>query len=125
MDLTPEQIQQMITMLQSMLPNSSTKIEEQEEEDTEFVSTIKTKKVSSGKKSNFKNKFNDMPEKNMHKEDVLIDQKLNVSGPTPRRKNNSLTEAQCRVCGKKEVISAGLIMDKSRFKCNNCSSGAG
>lgn len=122
MDLTPDQIQQMIAMLQSMLPkNDNVDTKEQEEE---FVSSIKTKKVSM-KKNTFKNKFNDMAEKNMHKEDIAIDKKLNISNPTPRRKSNSLTEVQCRVCGKKETINAGLIVDKTRYKCNNCASGAG
>jgi hypothetical protein len=120
-NLTPEQIKQMIQMLQSMLPKDVSKAEEAEDE---FVSTIKTKKVSA-KKSNFKNKFNDMAEKNMHKEDIEIDKKLHTADPTPRRKNNALTEAQCRVCGKKEIINAGLIIDKNRFKCNDCSAGAG
>lgn len=120
-NLTPAQIQQMISMLQSMLPKQA---EENQETDDEFVSTIKTKRVSA-KKSNFKNKFNDMAEKNMHKEDIEIDKKLHTSDPTPRRKNNSLTEAQCRICGKKETINAGLIIDKNRFKCNDCSAGAG
>lgn len=120
MDLTPDQIQQMIAMLQSMLPKNDN-IETQEEE---FVSSIKTKKVSM-KKNTFKNKFNDMAEKNMHKEDIAIDKKLNISNPTPRRKSNSLTEVQCRVCGKKETINAGLIVDKTRYKCNSCASGAG
>lgn len=122
MDLTPDQIQQMIAMLQSMLPkNDNIDTQEQEEE---FVSSIKTKKVSM-KKNTFKNKFNDMAEKNMHKEDIAIDKKLNISNPTPRRKGNSLTEVQCRVCGKKETINAGLIVDKTRYKCNSCASGAG
>jgi hypothetical protein len=84
-NLTPEQIKQMIQMLQSMLPKDVSKAEEAEDE---FVSTIKTKKVSA-KKSNFKNKFNDMAEKNMHKEDIEIDKKLHTADPTPRRKNNA------------------------------------
>lgn len=123
MDLTPEQIQQMIMMLQSMLPKSDNTDNTVDEEEP-FVSNIKTKKVSM-KKNTFKNKFNNMPEKNMHKEDIVIDKKLSVNNPTPRRKANSLTEVQCRVCGKKETINAGLVIDKTRYKCNSCAAGAG
>jgi metal-dependent hydrolase (beta-lactamase superfamily II) len=125
MDLTPEQIQQMIVMLQSMLPSKEeTNNPKDDPSNDEFVSTIKTKKVSA-KKSNFKNKFNNMAERNMHKEDVEIDKRLIVNGPTPRRKTNSLTEVQCRVCGKKDTVNANMLVDKTRYKCNSCASGAG
>lgn len=130
MDLTPDQIKQMILMLQSMLPseksttNDTSAVEENQEPEEEFVSNIKTKKMTI-KKDRFKNKFNDMPEKNMHKEDTMIDQKLNIHDPTPRRKNNTLTKVQCRICGKTDTISSSLIVDHTRYKCNNCAAGAG
>lgn len=125
MDLTPEQIQQMIVMLQSMLPpeekpNAQTTVSPSDE----FVSSIKTKKVSA-KKNNFVNKFNNMAEKNMHKEDIEIDKRLTTNNPTPRRKTNALTEVQCRLCGKKDVVNANMLVDKTRYKCNACAAGAG
>lgn len=118
-NLTPDQIKQMISMLSAMLPQDAGT-----NDDDEFVSSIKTKKVTS-KKSNFKNKFLEMSEKNLHKEDTEIDKLLSVTAPTPRNRNNSTVKVRCRVCGKQEDISASLVLDKDRYKCNKCCSGAG
>lgn len=108
-------------MLQNMLTAEESK---ETEQDDDFVSTIKTKKVST-KKSNFKNKFLQMSEMHLHKEDREIDKQLSVSPPTPRNRSNALIKVTCRVCGKVEEISGSLVMDQSRYKCNKCCSGAG
>lgn len=123
-NLTPEQIKQMIAMLHSMLPNEDNSINKQENTEQEFTSNIKTKKVSTRQQS-FKNKFIDMPEKNMHKEDREIDKILAVSHPTPRIRKAPLIDVTCRVCGKREKVPSSIVMDGSRYKCNKCCSGAG
>tara|TARA_B100001564_G_C20404437_1_gene562684 strand:+ start:34 stop:444 length:411 start_codon:yes stop_codon:yes gene_type:complete len=72
------------------------------------------------------NLFLDMPEKDMHKNDVLIDQKLKSSQPIVRNRPAALVDVRCRVCGKQEQVSAQLIVDGvNRYKCNNCARGAG
>lgn len=113
----PEQIKELIAVLQKLLPKEE-KIEDNDEMDE---STIKTKSVSVSKKSKRKNKFVDMPEKNMHKEDTAIDKLLNVQGPTPRNREFEPVEVVCRSCHKKEKVSPSLIPDSvDRYKCNKC-----
>jgi len=41
---------------------------------------------------------------------------------TPRTRNSNIVEVECRSCGTQEMISAAVIHDISRWKCNNCSS---
>ena len=120
-NLTPEQIQSMIAMLQNMLPKS-------EEQNNDFVS--KPAKIKQRKQKSTidhtTNKFNSMPEKNLHKEDTAIDKKLRVEPPVPRTRRFNLIKVICRVCGRGEEISPGLLIDSpDRYKCNKCSSSAG
>lgn len=124
MDLTPEQIKQMITMLQSMLPESSATTSVAKE-DNNYESVVQSKKVKATKAPR-PNKFVDMPERNMHKEDIAIDKKLAVHPPVPRARQFSSVDVQCRVCGKKETVNRVLLPDSlERYKCNKCSSSAG
>jgi lysyl-tRNA synthetase class I len=114
----PEQIKQLIMALQKLLPAN-----EESETDEIDESTIKTKTVSMSKKSKRKNKFVDMPEKNMHKEDTAIDKLLNTQGPTPRNREFEPVEVTCRSCHKKEKVSPSLIPDSlDRYRCNKCCS---
>jgi hypothetical protein len=107
----PEQIKQLIAALQQLLPKDDGEVDE---------TVIKTKTVSK-KPSQRKNKFVDMPEKNMHKEDTVIDKLLNVQGPTPRNREFEPIDVTCRVCHKKEKVSPSLIPDSvDRYKCNKC-----
>lgn len=72
------------------------------------------------------NLFLDMPEKDMHKNDVAIDQKLKSSQPVVRNRTAALIDVKCRVCGKEESVSGQLIVDGvNRYKCNGCARGAG
>ena len=49
----------------------------------------------------------------------------NRSAPrTPRTRNSSLVEVKCRSCGTQEMVSASVVHDMNRWKCNNCSSQA-
>ncbi len=114
----PDKIKQLISLLSSFLPDTN---DDEETNDSPIKS--KTTKLNSGKKR--KNKFTDMPEKNMHKEDVEIDKKLQKGPPTPRSRESSLVEASCRICGRKEKISSGLVDSLDRYKCNQCSTSAG
>jgi len=43
---------------------------------------------------------------------------------TPRTRNSNLVEVKCRSCGTQEMVSASVIHDMNRWKCNNCSSQA-
>lgn len=122
MDLSPDQIKQMIAMLQTMLPQDSNNTEEEEER----VSAIRTKKTTVSKSKNkYNNKFLSMDEKNMHREDSEIDKKLCVNPPVARNRQTSLVKVKCRVCGRSEMVSIGMVGDTERFKCNKCSISAG
>jgi len=116
----PEQIKQLITLLQNLLPS-------EEAQPEEFSSSkIKTKTRSTKTKHNNENKFLKMSERNMHKEDIEIDRKLSVAGPTPRTRKFEPVSVQCRVCGKKEKVNPSIIADSvERYKCNKCSGSAG
>lgn len=116
-NLTPDQIKQIIQMLQSMLPAEPVTTETQE----------KPKPIAS--KSNTKtfiNKFDQMQEAHLHKEDIAVDKVLSVYGPTPRTRHFDPIDVQCRVCGKKESINPNMLHDApSRYKCNDCSRSPG
>ena len=135
--LNPDQIQQMIKMLQAMLPATEVQKPEQTiDQEPPITHSIKPKKQqrassrSSGtSKKNFVeryNKFTDMPEMNMHKEDVEIDKKLFTRPPVPRARKFKFIKAICRVCGKKEDVNPMTLTDSlDRYKCNKCSGAAG
>ena len=126
MNVEPEKIQALISILQSMLTTEPEQ-EDIAEDSVQQSSPIKTKK-SSKKNSSKKqtvNKFDNMPEMRMHKEDIVVDQKLSVHPPVPRARPFELISVNCRVCGKKENINPVLLTDYDRYKCNRCSSSAG
>ena len=115
-DLSPNQIKQMINMLMKMLPD-------EEAEQTDEPSTIKT---VDRKPKQTANKFDQMMEANLHKEDIEIDKKLKRYDPTPRKRKFQAVKATCRVCGKTESINPSLLVDTpDRYKCNRCSRSAG
>lgn len=128
-NLDPKQIQQMILMLQAMLPKD---IEQTSESPVE-PKKRKTKNNTGQNKSKLKpeklkreNKFEAMPEFRMHKEDIAIDKKLAVLPPVPRARPFEMINVVCRVCGRREEVNPALVTDSvERYKCNNCSTGAG
>jgi hypothetical protein len=131
--LNPEQIQQMILMLQQMLPANtqqekmvkSKKTKASSENENEKVNPIKTKKINMTNQRH-ENKFLEMSEMGMHKSDALIDKKLNKFPPTPRSRPFELVTVKCRVCGKTEDVHPKLVLDSvDRYKCNNCSTAEG
>jgi hypothetical protein len=126
-NLDPQQIQQMIMMLQAMLPK-------QDGQESSGQSDTKSKKKSPRSNNKNKptitktstNKFDSMMEKRMHMEDIEIDKKLIVQPPVPRARAFNLVNVVCRVCGKRESVNPVLITDSiDRYKCNKCSGAAG
>lgn len=137
--LNPEQIQQMILMLQQMLPadtksnKTTTKTKKTKTPSAkqpkslkkEKVNPIKTKKINMTNQHH-ENKFLEMSEMGMHKSDTLIDKKLNRFPPTQRNRSFEPVTVKCRVCGKTESVHPKLVLDSvDRYKCNNCSTAEG
>jgi lysyl-tRNA synthetase class I len=124
-NLSPEQIKQMIAMLQSMLPSST--IEQESGAVEPLSNTIKTVSPSKIKQSqNFVNKFDEMMEAKLHQEDKNIDKVLSVHSPTPRLRKFEPINVVCRVCGKKETVNPSMMSESpSRYKCNNCARSPG
>lgn len=125
----PEQLKSLIQALQSLLPSDNETSPKDSNnslsEDEDFSAPLRTK-GSKRKMPKSKNKFVDMAEMNMHKEDVLIDKKLAKHPPVSRTRDFQMVDVVCRVCGKKESISPSLLFDApNRYKCNNCSTSAG
>jgi len=115
----PEQIKAMIALLSSLLPESNANAEPTSENKD---NTRTNKSKAHGSK---KNLFDTMPEKNQHKADIEIDKKLCKFPPTERARAFSYIELRCRSCGKTEKVNPDLVFDKTRYKCNKCSSTSG
>jgi hypothetical protein len=47
-----------------------------------------------------------------------------VSERVPRTRSSSLVEVECRICGSVENVSAAVVYDSSRWKCNQCAAQA-
>lgn len=127
----PEQIQNLITVLQALLPKEENQGSQKEQTDSSSEPlknpVIKTKsKKRSQKSSNSTNKFEKMAEFRMHKEDAIVDKALCKNPPVARTRDFEMVNVTCRVCGKSETISPALLFDSpSRYKCNNCATQAG
>lgn len=122
MALSNDDIQQLIAILQKGLSNNEPQQESPEPK------ARKTKKKSDAlikEKPQRVNRFDSMPERRLHKEDVLIDQKLIKSPPTPRRDAFVPLNIVCRVCGRTEQVDPAMIEAPDRYKCNKCSIAAG
>ena len=124
----PEQIQNLIQVLQALLPKETEEkqvVPEETEYRPEAVMQTKSKKRSR-EASGIPNKFEKMSEFSMHKEDIAIDKALSKSPPVARTRDFEMIEVICRVCGRKETISPALLFEaSSRYKCNNCSTQSG
>jgi hypothetical protein len=126
-NLSPDQIKAMINMLQTMLNSQSSNQDQNDaEEPDNQVDVLNTKRVKSNRSVTRQNKFTNMPEMNMHKDDVAIDKKLKVQPPVPRARPFKLLKVVCRVCGRNDEINPALLVESpNRYKCNNCSTSAG
>lgn len=139
----PEQIKALISVLQGLLGQTqeSTEITEQPKKSTTAPSkpssNIKTKgRQKMGSKNNIAskkieldhsdNKFEQMSEFRMHKDDCSIDKKLSVAPPVARMRDFEFIDVTCRICGRNDSIPPALLFDApSRYKCNNCSTQSG
>lgn len=122
MPLDNDDIKQLIAILQRGLSDNNTASSETVQ-DTSKHTPIKTKRKKGTPANQQKvNKFDDMREKNLHKEDVEIDKVLSRYPPTNRSREFSMIDVSCRVCGRKEQINPALLYDTpNRYKCNRCS----
>lgn len=124
----PEQIKQLIGLLQKLLPQedgSEIPQETNKASSEEFQSSFKG---GGGRKNSYgmdRNKFLDMPEMNMHKEDTLVDQQLIKHPPVARSRGFEPVKVTCRVCGKTETVNPSLVESSNRYKCNRCAASAG
>lgn len=121
MALEKEDIMALISILQKGLQDS---------DDDKKSTPKKTRKTRSENKSKttkepIVNKFLTMPERNMHKEDTLIDKKLRVAPLTERTRKFKPVTVRCRVCGKQEEVNPSYVESIERYKCNRCSTSAG
>lgn len=132
MSLSNDDIKQLINILQKALIEDDNNAEDAgPESEQSQQKQSKTHKPVAGSKKNKKvanttgktyNKFESMPEKNMHKDDTRIDKILSQYSPTQRSREFSLINVTCRVCGRQDEINPALIYDSgSRYKCNRCS----
>jgi hypothetical protein len=123
----PEQIQNLISVLQQLLDTTKTEEQNDQENSSDYISPIKTKnKKRNTNNQQQPNKFLHMGEKDMHKEDTSIDKKLSKFAPVARSRPFEMIDVVCRVCGKKETISPSLLFEAAdRYKCNNCSTQSG
>lgn len=126
----PDQIKNLINLLQSLLDSQQqpevTK-EEEPKEDFEFNKNIKTRgSQKRSSKNKYVNKFDKMSESSMHKDDIKIDKALSKHPPVSRMREFEMVDVICRICGKKDNINPSLLFDSaSRYKCNNCSTQSG
>lgn len=131
MNVDPEKIQAMISILQSMLaPDNNQNNNIKETTQPAETAVVPQNNFSTKSKTNFSghyNKFDTMSEKNMHREDIIVDQKLRTQPPVPRNRTYSPVSVVCRVCGKKENVNPQVLTgsELDRYKCNRCSSSSG
>lgn len=138
----PENIKALISVLQGLLNTTTTSEGETGQPKNSSVapskkgSSINTKgRQKVGNKNNISskkieidsvNKFEQMAEFRMHKDDCALDKKLSVAPPVARMRDFDFVDVVCRICGRKESIPPALLFDSpSRYKCNNCSTQSG
>lgn len=131
MGLDKEDIKALISILQKGLADDDFN-QESIDTEPEFKQEKKTKSKkgsktidTNGSKPKFVNKFTSMPEASMHKEDSILDKKLNKLPPTKRARQYKPVSAKCRVCGKSEKVNPSLLDSSDRYKCNRCSTSPG
>jgi hypothetical protein len=127
MALEKEDIMALIAILQKGLENESESAEENMVTQKSPKQRKPRKTKSEKPKENVReNKFDKMSERNMHKQDTLIDKKLwhNLAASDRTRHYNPVM-VKCRSCGKTETVNPVLVESVERYKCNKCSSSPG
>lgn len=124
----PEQIQSLINLLQSLLPSNTDKPSDNTDTSTTEEYSLPVKQKQNRKIiATQENKFLDMPEKDMHRDDVSVDKMLCKHPPVARSREFTPIKVKCRVCGREEIVNPGLVYDlrDNRYKCNRCSTSSG
>lgn len=132
MPLDNEDIKQLIAILQKGLSSDTVDHVESEQEEQKIIKPKRgriQKNLPDNKAINKKarksansNKFDEMMEKNLHKEDLAVDKLLSKYPPTTRSRSFVPVDVKCRVCGRQENINPALLNDApNRYKCNRCS----
>jgi hypothetical protein len=116
MPLDNEDIKQLIAILQRGLTDTENRPESVQE-----IKPRKAKKVA----KKLINKFDNMSEKNLHKDDIEFDKKVSQLPPVPRTRLFKPVQVQCRSCGKKESVNPAVLDSIERYKCNKCCANPG
>jgi lysyl-tRNA synthetase class I len=124
-NLDPDQIKGLISLLQNLLPNEVSSSSSSVKKKSSSKKTNTTQSKNKNDKTKSGNKFDQMAEFRMHKEDVAVDKKLSKFPPVPRTRQFTPIEVICRVCGKKEKVNPGVLESIDRYKCNKCCSSNG
>lgn len=123
-DTNPEDLKKIIAILQAVVGLKESD-NESEPDDTKKPS-IKTKsRQRPSVERTGHNKFLDMQEQNMHKEDTAFQQKVSKHPPVPRSRPFIPISVRCRICGEIEEVNPRLVESADRYKCNSCSGSAG
>jgi len=124
----PEQLKKFIAALSSLLPPEENNVPEKPKAKKTRTTKKTTRKTTNKTRTSEErhNKFLDMAENNMFKEDPKVAKKLYNQPPMRRRSKKAKLSVTCRICGKREEISSSLLYgDKDRYKCNKCCGSAG
>ena len=129
----PKELKKLIAILQILADGSESSDNESENDDNEPETPIRTKsrkpvsdvKPNGKKNKPNKNKFLDMPEARMHKEDKDFTIKVAKELPVPRTREYDPIDVECRICHKKESVCPSLVDSLSRYKCNSCARNSG
>lgn len=126
MSLNNEDIKQLIAILQRGLTSDEV-IENTKVESEQPATKRKNKKANTQKKkagdqgSTSYNKFDNMPEHSMHRDDSRVDKLLIKYPPTQRSREFEYIDVVCRVCGRKDSVNPVLVHEApNRYKCNKC-----
>jgi hypothetical protein len=123
MPLKDEDIKQLIAILQKGLTNDAS--DDNIKATNKAVKPVQKKTKNKVKTQKYINKFDEMLEKNLHKDDIEFDKKVTKLPPVPRTRSFKPIEIQCRSCGKKESVNPNYIDSVERYKCNKCCANPG
>lgn len=120
-----ETVEKIYHLLMSLVEDEETSTEPKTSKPKTQKKITTTRRTSKKTQEESSNKFLSMKEMHMFKEDVAIDKKLNVMGPSPRTRHFATVKVQCRVCGKTNEVNPALVSEAQRYKCNECAKSGG
>lgn len=129
-DTNPDDLKKIIAILQAVAGISeesqdTTSVKDTTQKTSKPVIKSKSRKQKTIERGEQRNKFLDMQEKNMHKEDTTFQKKVSKHPPVPRSRPFTPISVRCRVCGNVEDVNPRLVESPDRYKCNDCSGSAG